>query len=117
MLSHVRKEPPCLARPSPCSPPAAKRLLERVFVNYSRYFDAVAGDGLYFEAPFINFCREHHKHVVVVVQGDHRLLLQDAEGLFVVRQPCLGSGPSSRPRPVSYCCPGGLPPLRAIPGP
>jgi hypothetical protein len=45
-------------------------------------FDAVVGDGLYFEAPFINFCLEHHKDVVVVVKGDHRLLLQDAQGLF-----------------------------------
>lgn len=67
--------------------PAAKRLLERVFAQYSRYFDAVAGDGLYFEAPFINFCLEHHKHVVVVVKGDHRLLLQDAKGLFSQRAP------------------------------
>ena len=67
--------------------PAAKRLLERVFANYSRYFDAVVGDGLYFEAPFINFCREHHKHVVVVVKGEQRLLLQDAQGLFSQRPP------------------------------
>jgi hypothetical protein len=56
--------------------------LERVFANYSRYFDAVVGDGLYFEAPFLNFCQGHHKDVVVVVKGDRRLLLQDAEGLF-----------------------------------
>jgi hypothetical protein len=40
--------------------PAAKRLLERVFAHYPRYFDAVVGDSLYFEAPFINFCQEHH---------------------------------------------------------
>ena len=71
--------------------PAAKRLLERVFANYPRYFDAVVGDGLYFEAPFINFCLEHHKDVVVVVKGDHRLLLQDAQGLFSQKNPT-GSG-------------------------
>jgi len=76
-----------LQRPGEGEVPAAKRLLERVFANYSRYFDAVAGDGLYFEAPFINFCLEHHKQVVVVVKGDHRLLLQDAEGLFSQRSP------------------------------
>ena len=76
-----------LQRPGEGEVPAAKRLLERVFSNYRRYFDAVAGDGLYFEAPFINFCREHHKHVVVVVKGDHRLLLQDAQGLFSQRVP------------------------------
>ena len=61
--------------------------MERVFANYRRYFDAVVGDGLYLEAPFINFCREHHKHVVVVVKGDRRLLLQDAAGLFSQRCP------------------------------
>ena len=76
-----------LQRPGEGEVPAAKRLLERVFANYPRYFDAVVGDGLYFEAPFINFCREHHKDVVVVVKGDHRLLLQDAEGLFSQRGP------------------------------
>ena len=76
-----------LQRPGEGEVPAAKRLLERVFANYSRYFDAVAGDGLYFEAPFINFCLEHHKDVVVVVKGDHRLLLQDAQGLFSQRGP------------------------------
>lgn len=43
------------------------------------------GDGLYFEAPFINFCLEHHKDAVVVVKGDQRLLLQDAQGLFSQR--------------------------------
>jgi len=74
-----------LQRPGEGEVPAAKRLLERVFANYSRYFDAVVGDGLYFEAPFINFCTEHHKDVVVVAKGDHRLLLQDADGLFSQR--------------------------------
>jgi hypothetical protein len=66
---------------------AAKRLLKRVFANYTRYFDAVVGDGLYFEAPFINFCIDHHKDVVVVLKGDRRLLLQDAEGLFSQQTP------------------------------
>jgi hypothetical protein len=74
-----------LQRPGEGEVPAAKRLLERVFVNYPRYFDAVVGDGLYFEAPFINFCQEHHKHVIVVVKGDQRLLFQDAQGLFSQR--------------------------------
>jgi len=74
-----------LQRPGESEVSAAKRLLERIFANYSRYFDAVVGDGLYFEAPFINFCIEHHKDVVVVVKGDQRLLLQDAEGLFSQR--------------------------------
>ena len=76
-----------LQRPGEGEVSAAKRLLERVFANYSRYFDAVVGDGLYLEAPFINFCLEHHKHIVVVVKGDQRLLLQDAQGLFSQRAP------------------------------
>jgi len=42
----------------------------------------VCGDALYFDAPFINFCREHGKHARVVVKGEQRLLLQDAQGLF-----------------------------------
>ena len=47
----------------------------------------MTGDALYFDAPFINFCLNHHKHVVVVVKGDHRLLLQDAQQLFSQRTP------------------------------
>ena len=86
-------------RPGEGEVPAAKRLLERVFANYRRYFDAVVGDGLYFEAPFINFCLEHHKHVVVVVKGDHRLLLQDAQGLFSPkgRRRAVDRGPANGP--------------------
>ena len=63
------------------------------------YFDAVVGDGLYFEAPFLNFCREHHKHVIVVVKGDHRLLLQDAQGLFspLRRRRPMDRGPANHP--------------------
>jgi hypothetical protein len=71
-----------LLRPGEGEETAAKRLLERVFANYPRYFDVVSGDALYFDAPFINFCLEHKKHALVVVKGDHRLLLQDAQGLF-----------------------------------
>jgi hypothetical protein len=71
-----------LLRPGEGEETAAKRLLARVFANYPRYFDVVCGDALYFDAPFINFCLDHHKHVVVVIKGDQRLLLQDAQGVF-----------------------------------
>ena len=71
-----------LLRPGEGEETAAKRLLERVFTNYPRFFDVVCGDALYFDAPFINFCLEHHKHALVVVKGEHRLLLQDAAGVF-----------------------------------
>jgi hypothetical protein len=62
-------------------------LLKRVFAAYPRFFDVVLGDALYFDAPFINFCRDWHKHVIVTAKGDHRLLLQDAQGLFSQQQP------------------------------
>jgi hypothetical protein len=75
-----------LLRPGEGEETAAKRLLERVFANYGRFFDVVTGDALYFDAPFINFCLEHNKHALVVVKGERRVLLQDAQGLFA-RQP------------------------------
>jgi hypothetical protein len=107
-----------MQRPGEGEVPAAKRLLERVFANYPRYFDAVVGDALYLEAPFINFCREHDKHVVVVVKGDQRLLLQDAQGLFSQRAP--GQWSEGR-RSVQYwdeegftSCEGVAEPLRVL---
>jgi hypothetical protein len=76
-----------LLRPGEGEEPAALRLLERVLFYYPRLFDIIAGDALYFNAPFINFCLDHHKHAIVVVKGDDRLLLQDAKGLFAQRTP------------------------------
>ncbi|HLI77764.1 MAG TPA: transposase [Acidobacteriaceae bacterium] len=76
-----------LLRPGEGEETAAKRLLERVFVNYPRFFDVVCGDALYFDASFINFCLDHGKHALVVVKGDQRLLLQDAQGLFAQQPP------------------------------
>jgi Transposase DDE domain len=76
-----------LFRPGEGEETAAKRLLERVFANYPRFFEIVVGDALYLDAPFINFCLEHHKHAIVVIRGDQRLLLQDAQGLFAQRTP------------------------------
>jgi len=72
---------------------AAKRLLERVLVNYGRFFDGVVGDALYLEAPFFNFCIEHGKHVIAVIKGDQRALLQDAQGLFTQMKPRLWEEP------------------------
>jgi hypothetical protein len=71
-----------MLRPGEGEETAAKRLLERVFANYPRFFDVVCGDALYFDAPFLNFCLDHGKHALVVVKGQQRLLLQDAQGLF-----------------------------------
>ncbi len=66
---------------------AAKRLLERVFIAYPRFFDIVVGDALYFDSPFINFCLAHHKHVIITAKGENRLLVQDAAGLFAHQEP------------------------------
>jgi hypothetical protein len=76
-----------LLRPGEGEETAAKRLLDRVFTLYQRFFDVVVGDALYLDAPFINFCLEHHKHAIVTIRGDHRLLLQDADGLFAQQPP------------------------------
>lgn len=76
--------------------PAAERLLRRVFANYPRFFDAVVGDELYATAPFFNLCREHSKHPVAVIRGEHRVLLQDAEAVFATQSPvCWQSGKRS----------------------
>ena len=76
-----------LQRPGEGEETAAKRLLDRVFTLYTRFFDVVVGDALYLDAPFINFCLDHHKHAIVTIRGDQRLLLQDAQGLFSQRAP------------------------------
>ena len=72
---------------------AAKRLLERGLLHYGRFFDAVVGDALYLEAPFFHFCINHGKHVIAVIKGDQRALLQDAQGLFAQRKPGLWDDP------------------------
>jgi hypothetical protein len=82
-----------MLRPGEGETVGAKRLLERVLENYGRFFDAVIGDALSFEAPFFNFCIDHGKHVVAVIKGDRRSLLQDAQGLFSDMQPRLWEGP------------------------
>lgn len=76
-----------MLRPGEGEVVAAKRLLERVFQSYGRFFDAIVGDGIYMEAPFFNFCLEHGKDVLAVLKDDRRLLLQDAQGLFAQMPP------------------------------
>ena len=71
-----------LLRPGEGEVSAACRLLERVFANYPRFFDAVLGDSLYCEAPFFNFCLQHGKHALAVLKGDERLLKRDAQLQF-----------------------------------
>ena len=78
----------------------------------------VCGDALYFDAPFINFCLDHNKHALVVVKGDNRLLLQDAQGVFAQQPPKLWQ---DRRRSVQYwdgegftTCVGVKQPLRVV---
>jgi len=52
-------------------------------------------DALYLEAPFINFCVEHKKHVIVVVKDETRHLFKDAEGLFRSMSPNVWSSSNS----------------------
>jgi hypothetical protein len=66
---------------------AAKRLLKRVLRRYQRFFEGIVVDALYLEAPFINFCLEHGKHVIAVLKSNRRLLMQDAEGVFKLMEP------------------------------
>ncbi len=76
-----------LLRPGEGEQTTALRLLKRVFAAYPRFFDVVVADALYFDAPFINFCIDRNKHVIVTAKGDHRLLVQDAKGLFAHQPP------------------------------
>lgn len=71
-----------MIRPGEGEVVAAKRLLERVFQNYPRFFDAIVADAIYLEGPFVRFCREHGKHVLAVLKGNNPALLEDAEGIF-----------------------------------
>jgi hypothetical protein len=82
-----------LIRPGEGEIVAAKRLLERMLQRYGRFIDGVIGDALYFEAPFFNFCIDHGKHVIAVIKGDQRALLQDAQGLFAQIKPGLWDEP------------------------
>jgi len=109
-----------LLRPGEGEETAAKRLLERVFTHYPRFFDVVVGDALYFDAPFINFCLDHHKHVIVTAKGENRLLVQDAAGLFAQQEPGRWVDAKDR-RTVQFwdeegftSCEGVKPPLRFL---
>jgi len=76
-----------LQRPGESEVGCARRLLRRVLERYPRAFDLVIGDGLYLEAPFVCFLREHHKDVILVLKDERRELLQDALGIFAVEEP------------------------------
>jgi hypothetical protein len=61
---------------------AAKRLLERVFRHYSRFFDVIVGNAIYLEGPFFKFCLDHNKDVLAVLKNNNPALLEDAKAIF-----------------------------------
>ena len=65
----------------------AMRLLARVLKTYPRAFDLVVGDGLYLQARFVSWLKEHHKDVLLVLKDERRDLLQDALGIFSAEAP------------------------------
>ena len=82
-------------RPGEDEVAAALRLLKRVLAAYPRAFQLVIGDALYGQAPFINFLRAHHKHVLIVLKDERRDLYKDAMPLFAAQKPKTGKHKSS----------------------
>jgi Transposase DDE domain len=82
-------------RPGEDEVAAALRLLERVLTAYPRAFQLVIGDALYAQAPFINYVRARHKHVLIVLKDERRDLYKDAMPLFAAQQPKKGKHKSS----------------------
>lgn len=66
---------------------AAKRLLGRVLLNYSRLLDVITADALYLEAPFIRRVLDAGKHVVIVMKQEQRDLYRDADRLRALVKP------------------------------
>jgi hypothetical protein len=76
-----------MLRPGEGELTAAYRLLPRVVESYGRFFQAVLGDGLYFNAPFFNLCLGLGKDVITVLKDEGRVLFQDAQGVFSLTAP------------------------------
>jgi hypothetical protein len=107
-----------LQAPGEGEQPAAMRMLQRLGQWCPRYFDVVVADGLYLEAPFVNFCREHGKHVLTTLKGDHRVLLQDARALLDLVEPQVWQTANQTVRLWDIegftCCEGIQEPLRVV---
>lgn len=59
----------------------ARRLVTRVCTRYPRAFTVLLADGLYANAPFINFLREQGKHLLAVLKDDRRDVVKDVRGM------------------------------------
>ena len=71
-----------MIRPGEGEVVAARRLLERLVKRYARFFDAVQGDAIYWEAPLAELCRRHRKHLLAVLKENNAALLSDAKALL-----------------------------------
>lgn len=69
-------------RPGEDEVAAALRLLQRVLLVYPRAFQLLVADGLYAQAPFLNFLLAHGKQVLLVLKDERRDLYQDVLGLW-----------------------------------
>jgi len=69
---------------------AALRLLQRVLRTSPRAFQLLVADGLYAQAPFLNFLIRHGKHVLLVLKDERRDLYQDVGGLLPLLTPQKG---------------------------
>ena len=69
-------------RPGEDEVATALRLLRRVLRAYPRAFQVVAADGLYLQAPFLNFLLAKGKHALLVLKDERRDLYQDVLGLW-----------------------------------
>jgi hypothetical protein len=66
---------------------SAKRMIQRLCDNYTRFFDVIVADALYMEGPFVNFCVERGKDVIIVLKENYPSLIEDARGLFKQIEP------------------------------
>ena len=78
-----------MLRPNDSELTAAKRLLERVLMNYPRAFDVVVGDALYSDAGIFKLLTKHGKDVVSVLKKNQKDILADAETLMASTKPVL----------------------------
>ena len=78
-----------LVRPKEGEVVAARRLLKRVFLHYSRLVDVISADALYLEASFVRLVLDAGKHVVVVLKQERRDLYRDADRLRSLIEPRL----------------------------
>ncbi len=76
-----------MLRPGDSELSAARRLLERVLVDYPRAFDIVLGDALYSDAQIYQLLLSHGKDILSVLKRNQQDLLVNAEALMEQAEP------------------------------